>query len=104
MTKVVTIEAQQKWECIFETRKTETSLLRSVNELGQQGWELVQVLYYKDLKGVMTWTAFLKRPWIGGHSTTEGGSAIMGRAGERPPSNEPQGFDLSGEEFQVKEE
>ncbi len=53
----------------------------------------------------MTWTAFLKRPWLGGQATTEGGSAIMGRAGgEHPPSNEPQGFDLSGEEFQVKEE
>ena len=62
MTKVITVQSQQRWEYCFESRRTESALLIQFNELGQQGWELVDVLYYKDIKGAMAWTAFLKRP------------------------------------------
>jgi hypothetical protein len=62
MSKTVTIQAQQRWDYCIESRKTESALMNSLANLGQQGWEMVNVLYYKDLKGVMTWTAFLKRP------------------------------------------
>ena len=107
MTKIVTIKAQQKWEFCLESRKTEASLLKTLNELGQQGWELINVLYYKDLKGVMTWTGFMKRPSIPQTPGGEG-SAILTRAAPLKetivPSGQPAGFDLSGEEFPLREE
>ena len=63
--KTVVVQAQQRWDYCFETRKTENALLIALNKLGQEGWDLVEVLYYKDLKGIMTWTAFMKRPSLG---------------------------------------
>lgn len=108
MTKTVTVQAQQRWEYCLETRRTESSLMNLLNELGQQGWELVNVLYYKDLKGIMAWTGFLKRPATchavrpGEESSIVAKSAPLGPSGEKPPS--PEGFDLSGDEFQLKKE
>ena len=108
MTKVVTIQAQQKWEYCFETRKTETALLVVLNELGQHGWELVDALYYKDIKGAMAWTAFLKRPSAGqapapGQQPAASATATpTPQAGDKP--GPLQGFDLSGNEFQLKTE
>ena len=108
MTKIITVHAQQKWDYCFETRKTETSLLISLNKFGQEGWELVEVLYYKDLKGVMTWTAFLKRPSIaqvsasGPQPAVAAASAPAGQTEQQPAG--PQGFDLSGDEFPLKAE
>jgi hypothetical protein len=108
MTKTVTVQAQQRWEYCLETRRTETSLMNMLNELGQQGWELVNVLYYKDIKGIMSWTGFLKRPAAshaarpGDESTISLKSAPPGQLVEKPPS--PDGFDLAGDEFQLKKE
>jgi hypothetical protein len=106
MSKTVTIQGQQKWECCYETRKTEASLQIEVNRLGQDGWELVTVLYYKDIKGAMAWIAFLKRP-------------ATGQAPPAPPSPQAatvqppaqtdgaaaatSGFDLSDDEFKLAE-
>ncbi len=64
MTKTATVQAQQKWECMELTRKTETYLVIDLNKEGQQGWELVSVIHDKNSKGEMTWTAFLKRPHV----------------------------------------
>ncbi len=64
MTRTVTVQAQQRWDYSFESRRTETSLLTALNDLGQQGWEVVNALYYKDIKGIMVWGALLKRPSI----------------------------------------
>jgi hypothetical protein len=107
MTKVVTIQAQQRWEYACESRRTENALLQTLNELGQHGWELVDAQHHKDPKGDAVWTAFLKRP-IAGHVAVEDGApheAVVAPtpppvAGERP--SEFQGFDLSGDEFQIK--
>ena len=63
MTKTVMLHAQQKWEYMELTRKTETYLLSEINDCGQHGWELVSVTHGKDLKGDLSWTAFLKRPY-----------------------------------------
>ena len=63
MTKTVMLHAQQKWEYMELTRKTESYLLSEINEFGQHGWELVSVTHGKDLKGELNWTAFLKRPY-----------------------------------------
>jgi len=108
MTKIVTVQSQQKWEYGFESRRTETSLLAAINELGQQGWELVNTLCYKDIKGIIAWGAFLKRPSAGpvppsGNHT----SAASHPAPSSPPADKPgplQGFDLSGDEFKLKTE
>jgi hypothetical protein len=108
MTKTVTVQAQQRWEYCLETRRTESSLMNMLNELGQQGWELVNVLYYKDIKGIMSWTGFLKRP-AASHAARPGEESCIvaklappGPPGENPPSS--NGFDLAGDEFQLKKE
>ena len=66
MSKTATVHAQQKWEYMEITRKTEGYLINELNQLGEVGWELVSVLYHKDVKSGMgaaeAWTAFLKRP------------------------------------------
>jgi hypothetical protein len=107
MTKMVTIQGQQKWDYCLETRKTENSLLVTLNDLGQQGWELVDVLYYKDMKGAMSWRAFLKRPSVGQAPARSPQTAVVAakpapavQAEETP--TQPPGFDLSGDEFQLK--
>jgi hypothetical protein len=111
VTRTVIVRAQQRWDYCFESRRTETSLLLTLNDLGQQGWEVVDVLYYKDIKGIMAWGAFLKRPSIaaagkaGEDSTIAARPAPSGKpeqAAEKAPS--PQGFDLNGDEFPVKTE
>ena len=65
MTKTATVHAQQKWEYMELTRRTETFLLNDLNDEGQHGWEMIAVTHGKDRKGDDTWTAFLKRPYVG---------------------------------------
>jgi len=106
MTKTATIQAQQRWDYCLETRKTESSLLNTINGLGQQGWELVNVLYYKDIKGVMSWTAFLKRPSVGQApaATNQQTSNTMNPVKPESEKAALQGFDLSGDEFEIQKE
>ena len=69
MTKTATVQAQQRWEYMEITRKTETYLITELAEIGNAGWELVSVSYHKDSRPgagqEMCWTAFLKRPQAG---------------------------------------
>ena len=109
MTRMVTIQARQKWDYCFENRKTENAMLAALNELGQQGWELVDISHHKDLKGEMCWTAFLKRPNVGQSPAADQQTEVAeksappaGQTGQEPP--QPPGFDLSGNEFQLKTE
>ena len=55
--------APRTWEYIEISRKTETYLVGDLNELGKEGWELVDVLFRRDIKMGESWywTAFLKR-------------------------------------------
>ncbi|MGQ9503394.1 MAG: hypothetical protein ACUVQG_01585 [Thermogutta sp.] len=64
MTKTAVILAQQRWEYVFIQRRSELALQDELNAMGQQGWELVHIEYYKDAKGIMGWIAFLKRPSV----------------------------------------
>lgn len=64
MTKTAVILAQQRWEYVFIQRRSELALQDELNAMGQQGWELVHIEYYKDAKGIMGWIAFLKRPAV----------------------------------------
>ena len=110
MSRVATVHAQQRWEYTFECRRTEASIVVTLNELGQQGWELVNVVYYKDLKGIMGWGAYLKRPCAASSAHSTGDSAIATNLSslrlpvEKEKPSSPEGFDLSGDEFPLKEE
>jgi hypothetical protein len=106
MTKIITVQSQQRWEYCFESRRTEASLVVTLNDLGQQGWELVNTLCYKDLKGIVSWGAFLKRPSAGQAPPASQHTAAHS-ASSSPTEDKPaplQGFDLSGDEFQLKTE
>jgi hypothetical protein len=63
--KTVIVQSQQRWENMVVSRRTETTLIEELNNFGLKGWEVVSILYYKDPKGVMAWSAFLKRPCSG---------------------------------------
>jgi hypothetical protein len=106
MTKTVTVLAQQRWEYLALTRKTEGYLLSEINLLGREGWELVSVLYYKDLKGVMCWTGFLKRPGSGqAPAPAEHGQKAAAPAPQGSVEGTPAqaGFDLGEGDFNFAE-
>ena len=66
MTKTATVHAQQRWEYMELTRKTQAYLINELTELGQIGWELVSVTKHKEARAgsgeAWFWTAFVKRP------------------------------------------
>jgi len=64
MTKTATVHAQQRWEYMEVTAKSEGYLIKDLNNAGQQGWELTSMIHGKDRKGDIVWTAFLKRPYV----------------------------------------
>jgi hypothetical protein len=94
--KTAVVQAQQRWEHTYVNRKSETSLVESMNELGQQGWELVTAAYYKDAKGLMCWTALLKRPTAAGQSKNP--TDVQGAADDHTSRK----FDPNGEVFDVQ--
>lgn len=106
MTKVATVQAQQKWDYCSASRRTENTLVAAVNELGQSGWELVSVIQHKDGKGELLWTGFLKRPGLGQTPAPGSQTAAIAKpapVGQAKEAATPlQGFDLSGDEFAVK--
>ena len=111
MAKTATIQAQQRWEYLEIVRRTETYLCKDLNELGQEGWELVSVDHGKDAKAQIAWTAFLKRPATAQAATTtttrqEAAVAEPQPAAEPTKTGSDAGseFDLSGDEFGIKEE
>lgn len=107
MTKTAVVQAQQRWEYVYIQRRSELALQDELNEMGQQGWELVTVEGYKDPQGVLTWMAFLKRPSAG--PKPPGGAASeqeasrdkekdVGTAGVQRPAT------ASDEIFEIKNE
>jgi len=66
MTKTATVHAQQRWEYMELTRKTQAYLINELSELGQIGWELVTVSKHREARAgsgeAWFWTAFVKRP------------------------------------------
>lgn len=69
MSATESSQVQQKWEYLELSRKTEGYLIKELNGLGQDGWELVSVSFQKDTTSGMgassSWIAFLKRPCSG---------------------------------------
>jgi len=107
--KTAVVHAQQKWEHLAIERKGEAMLVEEMNALGEEGWQLVSVVYFKDPKGVMTWIAFLKRPKTGQAAKAPSAEAAAAAAAQgfekaEAASGEPGGFDLSGEVFEIKKE
>ncbi len=107
--KTAIIHAQQKWEHVAIERKAQAMLVEEANALGEEGWQLVSVFYFKDPKGTMTWIAFLKRPKTGQVVKTpsaEADAAAVEATAERPvaASGDPAGFDLSGDVFEIKKD
>ena len=106
MSQTVIAQSLEKWEYCLVTRKTEPPLLGEFNRLGQDGWELVDVLFYKDLKGVMCWTGFLKRRSTG-ESPMPGGTAAAAKVtseAAKAASSNLEGFDLGDADFELKQE
>ena len=110
MTKTATVHAQQRWEYMSISRKTDTYLAGELNTLGQDGWELVTASFARGKKDEMFWTAFVKRPAVGHAAATTAQeakparhdpvstSATPGKTKEHP--TEPlQGFDLDEEDL-----
>jgi hypothetical protein len=82
-----------------------------LNRLGQSGWELVTIIYGKDAKGELFWNAFVKRPATqpaGAPPTTKPAAEPEPQPAPEPPEAEGadtgEVFDLSGDEFEIKEE
>jgi hypothetical protein len=104
--KTAIVHAQQKWEHQAISRRTDAMLVEEMNELGDQGWQMVSAHYYQDPKGAMTWTAFLRRP----KSPQAGRAAPAATAAEsegqtakaEEAAAQSPGFDLSGEIFEVQ--
>ena len=111
MTKIVAIRGQQKWDYCNLTRINEPTFMAELKMLGHEGWELVSVLHYKDLKGNMSWTALLKRPDTGegpgpaAQAQPHAASATRqpAAAPAKPSTPEPKGFDLSDADFEIKD-
>ncbi len=110
MAKTAIVQSQQRWEYQSVVKRTESSLEKELTELGQNGWELVSVLHGKDRKGELAWTAFLKRPAAPSPHPTADERQVAGASpqpaaetakAEGPES--PSGFDLAGDEFEIKE-
>jgi len=107
--KTAIVHAQQKWEHVAITRKAEAMLVEEMNALGEEGWQLVSVFYFKDPKGTATWIAFLKRPKTGQAAKAPSAEADAAAAGQKPEkpeaaSGDPGGFDLSGDVFEIKKD
>ena len=107
MTKTATVHAQQRWEYMELTRKSEAFLVNDLNESGLQGWELVTIMHGKDRKGEMTWTAFLKRPHVAHadpSAKAPSGPAIQTAPKTIVPSGTATKSDETNEEIRFAEE
>jgi hypothetical protein len=111
MAKTAVVQSQQRWEYQSIVKRTESSLEKELNELGQAGWELVSVDHGKDRKGEMAWTAFVKRP--AAQPSPPMAAQEQAVTASPQPATQPakaespeaaEGFDLSGDEFSIKEE
>ena len=100
--KTVVLQGQQKWECRAVSAFSESAATEAVNEAGQEGWEPFTACYYKDFKGSMVWTVWVKRPSTGERQKSAASGATEAPARVEPPKAEPGGFDLSGDAFDVK--
>ncbi len=99
------------WEYQELTRKSAEYMARELNEIGQQGWELVSVQQGTNRKSEVAWIAFVKRPYVPHASpppaeaaATDGGASSHGPthpAPTQPASDEP--YPIDDEEFKLED-
>jgi hypothetical protein len=111
MTKTATVHAQQMWEYMELTRKSAEYMAKELNDVGQQGWELVTLLQGKDRKNEVAWVAFVKRPYVPhgshppAHVAAGGGAASShGEArAETPPQKTEAAYAIGDDqEFELE--
>ena len=99
-----------KWEYRLMVKQTDRQMLLELNQFGREGWEAITMSYDKDLKGVMQWTCWLKRPAVAAAevapataaTATAAAPATAGQStGEGPKPSD--GFDLSDGDFGLKD-
>ena len=102
MTKMATVHAQQQWEYLELSRKTVHYLVGELNDIGQEGWELVTLMQTKDRKGETVWTAILKRPFVahGAIPKRSGAAPTAQVQAPKPPRLEPSGVEA---DFELEE-
>lgn len=114
MTKTATVQAQQRWEYMELTRKTEGYLVNELNELGAVGWELVSSSFHQDTRAgagtARVWTAFLKRPQAGhvpsaatGEKAASPAPAPANRPVKLQPSDMTEDFEFADSENSADE-
>lgn len=81
---------QMTWEYSSLTRVSETALVEGLNEIGREGWELVSAAQYRDVRGMLTWTAILKRPATGQAAVPLEREAAAAPMAAPPPAASPQ--------------
>lgn len=99
------------WEYRLMVKQTDRQMLLELNQFGQQGWEAITMSYDKDLKGVMQWTCWLKRP--AGVAAEPAQATVAAPATVATPAmathdtaggpKQPDGFDLSDGDFGLKD-
>jgi hypothetical protein len=105
-----------KWEYRLVVKQTDRQMFLELNQFGREGWEAINLSYDKDLKGVMNWTCWLKRP-LGVWSDSEGVAAASvtsmlnatasmpnsSEAPEAPKTETVAGFDLPEGDFELRD-
>ena len=108
MTKTATVHAQQKWEYMEVSAKTDSYLLGELNDAGQQGWETTTITQTKDRKGELVWIAFLKRPFVPGVSTPQKDPREAAQPEQEEhkvvPTDTGEGFDFDEDDIHFKDE
>jgi len=103
--------APPKWEYRLLLKQTDRQMLLELNQIGRDGWEAFGLSYDKDLKGVMNWTCWVKRPvgvWSeprpGTTPATTATPAAEGAEGvEAPKPGDVPGFDLPDGDFELRD-
>ena len=87
--------SQGKWEYQSLTRVAERPLLDALNEAGREGWELVSAAHYRDVQGLMAWTAILKRPLEHAEAAAPRRQGAAPAAAPKEPTEEDTEFEVS---------
>ncbi len=92
-----------RWEYSFIIRQTERNLMADLNKIGPEGWEAISISYNKDLKGIWSWTAWLKRYLPPGATPiTEYENVVDRQVTEKKEAL--AGFELPDGDFEFKDE
>jgi hypothetical protein len=105
-----------QWEYRLLVKQTDRQMFLELIQFGREGWEAFNLTYDKDLKGVMNWTCWLKRPigvWSESDTATAAtvtstlnATASMPDSSEAPQPPKPEtaaGFDLPDGDFELRD-